>query len=377
MNALNSARRSINLSAANASAPPRTAGSAGRAAATAVRRRRVVTAGNERPAGLRPRALVARLLLGAAALFAAAGGAAADAWPNKPLRLIVPFPPGGAADTIGRLVAVKLGERLGQAVTVENKAGAGTIIAAQAAAAAAPDGYTLSLATSGQLAINPALHAKLPYDPVKSFVPVGLVATTAYVVSVNADSPITSLKALIAEARRHPGALAYSSCGNGTVCHLTGELLKASADIDLLHVPFAGSAPAISALLGNQVQLASDTVAIQAPQIKAGKLRGLVITSTQRSPVLPDVPSAAEAGLPAFIADSWFGVVVPAGTPAAVVERLNHELNAVTQSTDVRDQLARQGLDALHGTPEQFASQIDADIVKWGRVVRAGKVSAQ
>ncbi|MBC8057661.1 MAG: tripartite tricarboxylate transporter substrate binding protein [Rhizobiales bacterium] len=323
------------------------------------------------------RRVAALVLLGVTALASAAGASAADAWPDKPLRLIVPFPPGGAADTIGRLVAARLGERLGQTVNVENRAGAGTIIAAQAAATAAPDGYTLSLATSGQLAINPALHAKLPYDPVKSFAPVALVATTAYVISVNAESPITSLEALIAEAKREPGKLAYSSCGNGTVCHLTGELLKSTAEIDLLHVPFAGSAPAVSALLGNQVQVASDTVAIQAPQIRAGKLRGLAISSAQRSPVLPDVPTAAEAGLPAFIADSWFGIVVPADTPLGVIQRLNRELNAITQSGDAREQLARQGLDALHGTPAQFARQIDADIVKWARVVRAGKVSAQ
>jgi tripartite-type tricarboxylate transporter receptor subunit TctC len=323
------------------------------------------------------RRVAAVVLAGATALVFAAPVSAADAWPDKPLRLIVPFPPGGAADTIGRLLALKLGERLGQSVVVENKAGGGTIIAAQAAAQAAPDGYTLSLATSGQLAINPALHPKLGYDPVKSFVPVALVASTAYVISVNADSPIRSLNALIAEAKRNPGKLAYSSCGNGTVCHLTGELLKSSAEIELLHVPFSGSAPAITALLGNQVQIASDTVAIQAPQIKAGKLRGLVVSSTQRSPVLPDVPTAAEAGLPAFIADSWFGIVVPAGTPPAVVGRLNRELNAITQSAEARDQLARQGLDALHGTPEQFARQIDADILKWARVVRAGNVSAE
>lgn len=320
------------------------------------------------------------LAFGGLALLLGMGPALAQpeaAWPAKPLRLIVPFPPGGAADSIGRLVALKLGERLSQSVTVENKAGAGTIIAAQAAAQAAPDGYTLSLATSGQLAINPALHAKLPYDPVRSFVPVGLVAATAYVISVPADSPIPSLQGLIAQARQQPGSLAYSSCGNGTVCHLTGELLKSAAGIDLLHVPFAGSAPAITALLGHQVQVASDTVAVQAPHLKAGKLRGLVVSSTRRSPVLPDVPTAAEAGLPAFVADSWFGVVVPAGTPPAIVQRLNAELAALTQSSEVRDTLAQQGLDALGGTPDQFARQIEADLVKWARVVREGQVSAQ
>lgn len=317
------------------------------------------------------------LMCAMSVLGSALPASAADAWPSRPLRLIVPFPPGGAADTIGRLIALKLGERLGQSVVVENKAGGGTIIAGQAAAQAAPDGYTLSLATSGQLAIAPAVHPKLPYDPVKSFVPVALVASTAYVISVNADSPITSLKGLIAEAKRNPGKLAYSSCGNGTVCHLTGELLKSSADIDLLHVPFLGSAPAITALIGNQVQVASDTVAIEAPQIKAGKLRGLVVSSTQRSPALPEVPTAAEAGLPAFVADSWFGVVVPAGTSPAIVQRLNRELSAITEGADIREQFARQGLDALHGTPDQFAKQIDADIAKWGQVVHASNISVE
>ena len=320
---------------------------------------------------------LAGVLLVIAGFVAPPVSAQPDAWPSKPLHLIVPFPPGGAADTIARLVAVKLGERLGQTVIIENKPGAGTIVAAQAAAQALPDGYTLSLTTNGQLAINPALHAKLPYDPVKSFTPVALVASTAFIISVNASSPIQSLPQLIAEARRQPGALAFSSCGNGTTCHLTGELLKTQASVDLLHVPFAGSVQAVTALLGNQVQVASDTVAILAPQIRAGKLRGLVVSSAQRSPVTPDVPSAVEAGLPEFLADSWFGIVVPAGTPAELVQRLNRELTAITQSTEVREQLGRQGVEALQSTPEQFARLIDSDIVKWGRVVRSAKVTVQ
>ncbi|HSI61161.1 MAG TPA: tripartite tricarboxylate transporter substrate binding protein [Ideonella sp.] len=320
---------------------------------------------------------LAGVLLVIAGFIAPPVSAQPDAWPSKPLHLIVPFPPGGAADTIARLVAVKLGERLGQTVIIENKPGAGTIVAAQAAAQALPDGYTLSLTTNGQLAINPALHAKLPYDPVKSFTPVALVASTAFIISVNASSPIQSLPQLIAEARRQPGALAFSSCGNGTTCHLTGELLKTQASVDLLHVPFAGSVQAVTALLGNQVQVASDTVAILAPQIRAGKLRGLVVSSAQRSPVTPDVPSAVEADLPEFLADSWFGIVVPAGTPAELVQRLNRELTAITQSTEVREQLGRQGVEALQSTPEQFARLIDSDIVKWGRVVRSAKVTVQ
>lgn len=318
-------------------------------------------------------ALLASAFL-AAQLLAAPAAHAAEAWPSRPLRLIVPFPPGGAADTIGRAVAQQLSERLGQNVVVENRAGAGTIIAAQAAATAAPDGYTLSLATTGQLAINPALHAKLPYHPVRSFTPVALVAQTAYVISVNADSPIKSLKELIAEARRKPGALAFSSCGNGSVCQLSGELLKAQASIDLLHVPFAGSAPAISALLGQQVQVAADTVAVQTPHIQAGKLRGLVVTDSKRAASLPDVPTAAEAGLGNLISTSWFGIVVPAGTPTDVVQRLQREITATTASTAVKEQFGRLGLETLGGTPEQFAQQIHGDIDKWGRVVRAAQI---
>jgi tripartite-type tricarboxylate transporter receptor subunit TctC len=311
------------------------------------------------------------------ALLAAPSAAAADQWPSRPLRLIVPFPPGGAADTIGRTVANQLGERLGQNVVVENRAGAGTIIAAQAAASAAPDGYTLSLATTGQLAINPALHEKLPYDPVKSFAPVALVAQTAYVISVSAESPIKTLKDLIGEARRKPGALAFSSCGNGSVCQLSGELLKLQAGIDLLHVPFAGSAPAITALLGQQVQVASDTVAVQTPHIQAGKLRGLVVTDSKRASSLPDVPTAAEAGVPGLISTSWFGIVVPAATPAPIVQRLQREIAALTASAPVREQFTKLGLEPLGGTPEQFARQIATDIDKWGAVVRTANIRAE
>ncbi|HEX2011398.1 MAG TPA: tripartite tricarboxylate transporter substrate binding protein [Roseateles sp.] len=313
----------------------------------------------------------------AAQFLAAAAARAAEIWPSRPLRLIVPFPPGGAADAIGRTVAQQLSEKLGQNVVVENRAGAGTIIAAQAAATAAPDGYTLSLATTGQLAINPALHAKLPYHPVKSFTPVALVAQTAYVISVNADSPIRSLNGLVEEARRKPGALAFSSCGNGSVCQLAGELLKAQAGIDLLHIPFAGSAPAISALLGQQVQVAADTVAVQTPHIQAGKLRGLVITDSKRAASLPDVPTAAEAGLGNLISTSWFGIVVPAGTPAEVVQRLQREIAASTASIAVREQFGRLGLETLGGTPEQFSQQIRSDIDKWGRVVRAAQIRVE
>ncbi|MFT4103470.1 MAG: tripartite tricarboxylate transporter substrate binding protein [Burkholderiaceae bacterium] len=326
-----------------------------------------------------------RVLLGAAGLALAAGALslssppAAQAqddgpYPHKRLRLIVPFPPGGAADTIGRTLAAQLAERLGQPVVVENKPGGGTIIAAQAAAAAEPDGYTLSLASTGQLAINPALHAHLPYHPLKSFEPVALVAETPYVLSVSSQSPIRSLRDLIERARQQPGALTFSSCGNGTVCHLTGELLATQSETRLTHVPFAGSAAAITAVIGGHVTLASDTIAVQAPQIRAGALRPLVVTSTRRSGAFPDIPSAAEAGLPGLVSTSWFGIVVPAGTPRPIIERLNREIGASIATDAVRQQFDTLGMATLGGTTQQFASQIRADLDKWGNVVRVASV---
>jgi tripartite-type tricarboxylate transporter receptor subunit TctC len=314
-----------------------------------------------------------------AGLLLAAGAACAPAqadYPSRALRLIVPFPPGGAADAIGRLVGARLSERLGQPVSIENRPGGGTVVAAQAAATAAPDGYTLSLATTGQLAINPSLHDKLSYDPVKSFQPIGLVASVGYIIAVAADSPLKSLKDLVAQAKAKPGSLAFSSCGNATACHLAGELFKSQAGIDLLHVPFSGSVPALTAVLGGQVQIAADTVTILAPQVRAGKLRGLVLTDSRRSPVAPEVPTATEAGLPGLLANSWFGVVVPAGVPAPVLSRLARELAAVQSSPETKAQLASLGLDALSGAPEDFATRIRADLAKWSRVVKLAAVRA-
>ncbi|UYO46620.1 tripartite tricarboxylate transporter substrate binding protein [Rhodopseudomonas palustris] len=308
----------------------------------------------------------------AASLVAALPAAAQPAdWPNKPLKLIVPFPPGGAADAVGRVVAEKLSEVLKQPVVVENKAGAGTAIAADAAAKAAPDGYTLSLAPAGQLTILPHLNKSLSYDPFKSFAPVSLVAEVPYVIGASAETPATSLKDLIAAAKKEPGKLSYSSCGNGTLCHLSGELFKNLTGTDLLHVPFKGSAPAIQALLGGQVNLSFDTLTILAPQVKSGKVKGLVITSRTRSPLLPDVPTAAEAGLPEFVVSSWFGIVVPAGTPKEIVTRLTTEINALAKLPDVRDRLAAQGLDAIPSTPEAFTKVIHEDYARWGKVVEA------
>jgi tripartite-type tricarboxylate transporter receptor subunit TctC len=318
-----------------------------------------------------PSRLLVSLMTATALLLTAGTASQADDWPNKPLKLIVPFPPGGAADAVGRIVAEKLGEALKQPVVVENKAGAGTAIAADAAAKAAPDGYTLSLAPAGQLTILPHLNKAIPYDPFKSFAPVSLVAEVPYVIGASADTPVTNLKELILAAKKEPGKFSYSSCGNGTLCHLSGELFKTLTGTDLLHVPFKGSAPAIQALLGGQVNLAFDTLTILAPQVKAGKIKGLVITSRERSALLPNVPTAAEAGLADFVVSSWFGLVVPAATPKDIVLRLNTEINRIAKQPDVRERLSAQGLDAIPSTPEAFTRTIHDDYERWGKVVAA------
>lgn len=305
------------------------------------------------------------------------GLAQADNYPSRPLTLVVPFPPGGAADTIGRYYAEQLSASLGQPVVVDNKPGAGTAIAAEAVAKAKPDGYTLSLATAGQLAILPNLQKDLRYDPVKDFVPVAVVASVPNVVAVQASSKIDSLPALIAEAKARPGALSYSSCGNGTLCHLSGELLKHLSGTDLLHVPYKGSAPAVTGLLGGEVDVAVDTLTVLAPQIQAGKLKGLVLSSAERSPLLPGVPSATEAGLPGFVASGWFGIVLPKGAAPELVEKLSGAIGVIARSPQTAERFAQNGISVEQGTPAGFAELIAEDGKRWGEVIEAGKISLE
>lgn len=316
-----------------------------------------------------------RALLAIATVFCllvgTSAGAFADSWPSRSIKLIVPFPAGGAADTIARIYSEKLGEALKQSVVVENKAGAGTAIAAETVAAADPDGYTLSLAPAGQLTILPHVNTAIKFDPFKSFTPVSLLASVPYVVAASPDAPVSNLKELVAAAKKDPGKFTYSSCGPGTLCHLSGELFKSLTGTDLLHVPFKGSAPAINALLGNQVNLAFDTLTVLAPQIRDGKVKGLAVTSRERSPLLPNVPTAAEAGVSGFVVDSWFGLVVPAATPANVVQRLNAEVIRIGNLPDVRQRLETQGLTVTTSTPEAFTQTIRADYERWGKVVDA------
>lgn len=314
-------------------------------------------------------AFLRRLTFGTLMLACSASWAAE--WPSKPLTLIVPFPPGGGADTIGRYYAEQLSSALGQPVVVDNKPGAGTAIAAEAAAKAKPDGYTLSLATSGQLAVLPNLVDNLCFDPEKSFAPVSVVGSIPNVIAVNGNVEAKDLQQLIAAAKARPGTISYSSCGNGTLCHLSGELFKSLAGVDLLHVPYKGSAPAVTALLGGEVDVAVDTLTILAPQIQAGKVRGLALASAQRSPLLPDVPTAAEAGLPGMETAGWFGIVLPADTPQAIVERLNQEIETIAKSQQTATQFSRNGITVEYTSPEAFAQIIRDDRRRWGEVAKA------
>ncbi|MEO8675947.1 MAG: tripartite tricarboxylate transporter substrate binding protein [Casimicrobiaceae bacterium] len=310
-----------------------------------------------------------RFALGAL-LALAAIVASAQTYPAKPIRLVVPFPPGGATDILARDVAQKLTEAWGQQVIVDNRPGAGGNIGSELVAKAAPDGYTLEMGTVGTHAINASLYAKMPYDHVKDFAPVILVAGVPNVLVVNPALPANSVAELIAYAKANPGKLNFASSGNGTSIHLSGELFKFMAGVQMTHVPYKGSAPALQDLLGGQVQLMFDNLPPSLPQIKAGKLRALAVTSLTRAPALPDVPTMAEAGLPGFEASSWFGVLAPAGTPPAIVTKLNAEIAKWLATPEAKERLSKQGANAAGGTPEDFAKHIAAETAKWAKVVK-------
>jgi len=316
-----------------------------------------------------PRLLAA--LTASLALATPLAQAQAPAWPRQPVTLVVPFPAGGPTDAMARALAQKLGERIGQTVIVENKGGAGGTIAAELVARAAPDGYTLFFGTTGTLAINPSLYAKLRYDPVKDFAPVSLMATTMNVLVVNPDVPAKNLSDLVKLAKAKPGTITYGSAGNGSSNHLSGELLRSTAGVQVNHIPYKGSAPALVDLLGGRITMMFDTIAQQTQNVAAGKVRALAVTGPRRSPLLPDVPTAQEAGLKDFDVTIWYGVLAPAGTPAPVVERLSREIGTVMASEDMKKRMQADGAEARPTTPAEFAALIRHDMTKWGPVVKA------
>jgi tripartite-type tricarboxylate transporter receptor subunit TctC len=287
------------------------------------------------------------------------------------VRLIVPFPAGGSTDIVGRIVAQKLGERLGQQVIVDNRGGAGGTIGSEAAAKAAPDGYTLLIGTTSTHAVAPSAYAKVGYDPVKDFVAVAQVGVTPYLLVVNPQVKANTLAEFIALARAQPGKLNYASAGNGTTTHLAMEMLKDAAKIDLVHVPYKGNAPADLAILGGEVQALFGSMPALLQNAKAGKVRSLAVGTPKRSPALPEVPTVAESGFPGFEAALWLGVFAPAGTPAAVVERLQRELVAIAAQPDFIEALAKNGAEPPGVAPREFPALVRDELARYGKVVKA------
>jgi tripartite-type tricarboxylate transporter receptor subunit TctC len=294
---------------------------------------------------------------------------AQPAYPSKPVRLVVPFPAAGTTDIIARATAQKLSEAWGQQVIVDNRPGAAGNIGSELVAKSAPDGYTLLMGTVGTHAINPSLYAKMPYDHVKEFAPVILVAGVPNVLVVNPDLPVKSVPELIAYAKANPGKLNFASSGSGTSIHLSGELFKAMTGVQMTHVPYKGSAPALTDLIGGQVQLMFDNLPSSLAFIKAGKLRALAVTSKTRAPALPDVPTVAEF-IPGFEASSWFGILAPAGTPPDILAKINGEVAKWLATADAKEKLTAQGANVAGGTPEDFAKHIQAETAKWAKVVK-------
>jgi tripartite-type tricarboxylate transporter receptor subunit TctC len=313
-----------------------------------------------------------RRLLLAGALGAL--GPLARAQGGKPLRIVVPFTPGGTSDILARAVGAELGLALGVTVVIDNKPGAGGTIAADAVARAEPDGNTLLMGHTGTLAVNVSLYPKLGHDPVKSFAPVAWVARVPNVLVVNAATGPRSLKELIARAQAAPGQLSYSSGGNGSAAHISFEYLKQRARIAVVHIPYRGTAPAVTDLIAGQVDATFTGAPAVMPHVKSGRLRALAVSSSQRMPAFPDVPTVAESGFPGFEADQWYGLVAPAGTPPETVARLNAATNKLLALPAVRDQLAAEGAVPMQATPKAFAELIAAEIPRWRAVVRAGNV---
>jgi tripartite-type tricarboxylate transporter receptor subunit TctC len=299
-----------------------------------------------------------------------AAAAWAQPYPTKPIRIVVPFPAGGTTDVLARAAAQRLTETLGQPAVVDNRPGAGGNIGAELVAKAAPDGYTLLMGTVGTHAINPSLYPKMPYDHVRDFAPVILVAGVPNVLVVNPALPVKSVQELIAYAKANPGRVNFASSGNGTSIHLSGELFKTMAGVQITHIPYKGSAPALMDLIGGQVQIMFDNLPSALPQIKAGKLKALAVTSRERAPALPDVPTMAESGLPGFEASSWFGLLAPAGTPQPIILKLNADVAKWVASPEAKEKLLAQGANAAGGTPEDFARHIAAETAKWQKVVK-------
>lgn len=298
-------------------------------------------------------------------------------WPNKTITLIVPYAPGGFSDTRMRLLARKLSDKIGQPVVVENKGGAGGVIGTALIAKAAPDGYTLGSGNLAPLAVNPSLMAKLPYDPIKDLAPVILIENSPLVLSVANALPVKTLTELIALASKTPGKLTFGSSGVGGAHHLSGEMFRESAKIDIVHVPYKGGSPAATDLMAGHLSMMFEMGYAALPSIQAGRVRPLAVTSQKRLTILPDVPTMAESGIKDFESYNWQGIVVPTGTPAPIISRLNQLFNEILKDPDVAQAISSVGSEAVGGTPEQFGEFIRSETAKWAQVIRAANIQAR
>ncbi len=319
-------------------------------------------------AGLSHLALVAALMISAASVTWA------QSYPARPIRLVVPFPPGGGSDTMGRIVGQKLNERLGQQVVVDNRPGAGGSIGADAVAKAPADGYTLLLGSASEIAQYPNVNPKLPYNPQRDFAPVTLVGNVPLVLVVHPSLPVRSVKDVVALALRKPGELNFSSAGNGSTTHLAVELLNLITGIRMSHVPYKGSVPAVTDLVAGNVQLGIPTMPAALPFVRSGRLRAIAVSTAKRSSAVPELPTIAEAGVRGYEATLWTGVLAPAGTPQAVLGRLHGELLKILALDDVKEALAKQGAEPAFNTPDEFAAYIRTELSKWAKVVQAANV---
>jgi tripartite-type tricarboxylate transporter receptor subunit TctC len=318
------------------------------------------------------------LVMGAglsAALLSSAAPVAAQEYPARPVRVIIPFPPGGSNDVVGRLISTHLGERLGKQIIIDNRSGAGGVIGTEAVAKSPPDGYTLLMISLAH-AVNPWLY-KLTYDPIKDFAPIGLLAKGPNVLVVHPSLPVKSVKDLLALAKQKPGDLQYASAGIGSFQHLGGELFKLTAGVDLLHVPFKGGGPAMVDVVGGHTKVMFSSMVQTVPQIKSGKLRALATGGLERSPVLPDLPTIAEAGVAGYEAVNWWGLVAPKGTAQAIIDKLNREIEVVQKSPDVQKQFANEGAEAIPMKSADFGAFMVSEMNKWEKVVKQGGIKAE
>ncbi|HKA40146.1 MAG TPA: tripartite tricarboxylate transporter substrate binding protein [Burkholderiales bacterium] len=311
----------------------------------------------------------AGLVLAACAGLVPAGGATAQNYPSRPIRLIVPFPPGGGTDITARATALKLGESWGQTVVVDNRPGANGTIGADIAAKSAPDGYTITMISSSH-AVNAGLYSKLPYDLMRDLTPITQATSQPYVLVINPSVPAKSVKELLAVAKAKPGTLNYGSSGTGGISHLAGALLGSLTGTSLVHVPYKGGNPAMIDVISGQIQMLFGTLLLNGPHIKAGRLRVLAVTTPQRWPGTPELPTMVEAGVPGFVITQWYGMLAPARTPQAIVTRLNKEIARILHQPDVQEKLAADGADAVGNTPEQFGAHIRSEIAKYSKLVK-------